>query len=198
MHRRTFTASLAAAAITTTGCFGSFRGLNWVYDFNKGVSSSKVVQWLVFLALVIIPVYEIAALVDILILNSLEFWGMAQNGALDSDKRVVQLSDDHTLHLRKDIERGLLFAEIEGPGRFVALRFEMSDEEARVFNGDRLVALARPSRAGGVDIVSGGRIIERFDESDVAALLDAHHSGDPRTVATWASARRGAQDVATR
>lgn len=66
--------TLVAFLFTTSGCFGSFNLLRKVYRFNKEVSPNKWVQELVFLVLYIIPVYGIAALVDALVVNAIEFW----------------------------------------------------------------------------------------------------------------------------
>src|SRR5690242_1708980 len=69
--------ALAAAMLLTftAGCFGSWNLTRKLWSWNKSVSPNKWVQWFVFLALVIIPVYEICGgLGDTLIFNSVEFW----------------------------------------------------------------------------------------------------------------------------
>lgn len=66
--------TLTAFLFTTSGCFGGFNLTRNVYNFNKRVSPEKWVQELVFLGLVIVPVYGIAMLVDAIIINSIEFW----------------------------------------------------------------------------------------------------------------------------
>jgi hypothetical protein len=65
--------TLTAFAFASSGCFGSFRLVNKVYEINKGMGS-KIVQELVFLVFVILPVYELASLADAIILNTIEFW----------------------------------------------------------------------------------------------------------------------------
>jgi len=65
---------LALGGMTFTACYGSFGLTHKLHDWNGGVSSNKFARWLVFLGLVIIPVYFITLIVDALILNSLEFW----------------------------------------------------------------------------------------------------------------------------
>jgi len=56
-----------------TGCIGSFKLTKAVYNFNRSVSP-KIVSELVFLLFCILPVYEIAVIVDAFILNLVEFW----------------------------------------------------------------------------------------------------------------------------
>lgn len=64
---------LALGGMTFTSCYGSFGLTHKLHRWNGGIGG-KFVRWLVFLGLIIIPVYEIALIVDALILNSIEFW----------------------------------------------------------------------------------------------------------------------------
>ncbi len=67
---------LAAAAMVSTGCFGSFQATRNVWSWNKSIGGgNKWAQELVFLIIgPILPVYGIAGLLDTVILNSIEFW----------------------------------------------------------------------------------------------------------------------------
>jgi hypothetical protein len=56
-----------------TGCFGSFGLTRKVYQANSKVGD-KWVNELVFLVFVVLPVYEIAAFIDVVALNLIEFW----------------------------------------------------------------------------------------------------------------------------
>lgn len=61
--------------VTNTACFASFPLTRKLYNFNKSFSSDKWMQELFFLATgVILPVYGVAGLIDMVILNSMEFW----------------------------------------------------------------------------------------------------------------------------
>jgi hypothetical protein len=91
--RRTIAACVLAGflPLTTTGCFGGFELTKKVYRFNKGVSPDKWIREIVFLVLVIVPIYEIASLVDAVVLNSLEFWtGKNPVLAHDGDSQTIQ------------------------------------------------------------------------------------------------------------
>lgn len=57
----------------TAQCHGSF-GLLKTLDRAVSSIGNKWVRWIVFLVLVIIPVYGIAIFVDAIVLNSIEFW----------------------------------------------------------------------------------------------------------------------------
>ncbi|MDE7126233.1 MAG: DUF3332 domain-containing protein [Muribaculaceae bacterium] len=56
-----------------TSCIGSFQLTNKLLTWNQGIGS-KFVNELVFFAFWVLPVYEVSALADILVLNSIEFW----------------------------------------------------------------------------------------------------------------------------
>ena len=76
--KRKIVAALAASvmilgAVSTTGCIGRMATSGKVMKFNLDVASGKWARELVFLCLYIIPVYPIAGLIDLLIINSIEF-----------------------------------------------------------------------------------------------------------------------------
>ncbi len=77
---------MAFLPVSTTGCFGGFQLTRKVYNFNREVSPDKWVRELVFLALVILPVYGASTFLDAIVFNSIEFWTgsnpvLAKNGA---------------------------------------------------------------------------------------------------------------------
>lgn len=72
--RALLTALLLSGVVTQTACFASFPLTRKLYTFNKELGN-KFVQEVFFLAAgVILPVYGIAGLIDVVILNSMEFW----------------------------------------------------------------------------------------------------------------------------
>lgn len=58
---------------TQTSCIGSFGLFNRLLGWNQNVGN-KFVNELVFFAFWILPVYEVCALADLLVLNTIEFW----------------------------------------------------------------------------------------------------------------------------
>lgn len=62
-----------ASSMLFTSCIGSFKLTNKVLSWNHQISN-KFVNELVFVGLWILPVYEISAIADALIINSIEFW----------------------------------------------------------------------------------------------------------------------------
>ena len=57
----------------SAGCYGSFSLVTKAYKWN-GTLGDKWVNEAAFLALNIIPVYSVASFIDIIFLNSGEFW----------------------------------------------------------------------------------------------------------------------------
>lgn len=71
-------------------CIGSFSLTNKVLTWNRQVSN-KFVNELVFFAFWILPVYEVTAAADLLVINSIEFWSgkmplEANNKTINTDQ----------------------------------------------------------------------------------------------------------------
>ncbi len=74
--KKTTTVAIAAtliASVSMSSCIGSFGLTNKLLAWNRNVSN-KFVNELVFFAFWIVPVYEVSALADLLVLNTIEFW----------------------------------------------------------------------------------------------------------------------------
>lgn len=68
-------ALIGSTGVMMTGCYGPFRLTSKLHNWNGQVSQKKFVNELLFLAMCIIPAYEICILGDGLIFNSIEWWG---------------------------------------------------------------------------------------------------------------------------
>jgi hypothetical protein len=84
---RLTTARLALALLlitstTSTGCYGHFKLVNAVRDFNEGVGPNRVLRSLIMWGMVIIPIYEVAWLGDVLIFNVVEFFNAGPTGTV--------------------------------------------------------------------------------------------------------------------
>ena len=64
---------LLSGSILFSSCIGSFQLFNNLREWNQGIGD-KFVNELVFLAFNIIPIYGVAYVADVLVLNSIEFW----------------------------------------------------------------------------------------------------------------------------
>lgn len=157
------TIALTAAA-PLSGCFGKFALTDAVYTFNKeGVSSDFIVQELLFLAMVIVPVYEIALFVDAIILNPIELF-TGSNPVADkgrSESQVVALGEGAELtltHTRLGLEivrtvEGLSTTWLLTPGADGLMLLDTKGE---------VVAETRRLDEGGFEMRDGdGRLLAR-------------------------------------
>lgn len=71
--KTTVLCAVLGGSLLCSSCIGSFGAWNSLKDWNMGIGH-KAVNELVFIAFHIIPVYEVAYLADVLVLNSIEFW----------------------------------------------------------------------------------------------------------------------------
>jgi len=95
-------ATTVAGSVLFSSCIGSFNLTNKLLTWNKGIDS-KFVNELVFIAFHIVPVYEIAVLADILVINSIEFW---------SGNNPVEMSTIQTI----ETENGVYLVETKADG----------------------------------------------------------------------------------
>lgn len=85
---------IAGTSLVFTSCIGSFGLTNKVLSWNRSIGS-KFVNELVFIAFWILPVYEVTALADVLVVNSIEFW--SGTNPLTASTKVVDT--DHGRYL---------------------------------------------------------------------------------------------------
>ena len=92
---------IGVSSVAFTGCFGSFGLTTKLHSWNKQVSQKKFVNELVFLGLCILPAYELACLGDVLIFNSIEFWGgedpLAMNEGEVEESQVMYAGNSYTV-----------------------------------------------------------------------------------------------------
>lgn len=95
-------AAVLASSVLFTSCIGSFNLTNKLLDWNRGIDT-KFVNELVFIAFHIVPVYEIAILADILVINSIEFWS-GNNPVADAGKiETIETTDGvYTVETKTD------------------------------------------------------------------------------------------------
>lgn len=118
---------LSVAIIAATGaslllnsCVGSFALTNKVLTWNNQVGS-KFVNELVFFAFWILPVYEVTAIADLLVINSIEFW--SGSNPMEAGTKVI------------DTDSGRYLVKCDGKGydvicqtTGVSVRLDFDDE----------------------------------------------------------------------
>jgi hypothetical protein len=181
----TFRSAVAIALLllfgqSTAACWGKFNLTRKLWGFNNTASDSKWLKWLLFLGLTIIPIYEIAALADALVLNSIEFWS-GQNpvtaNEMREDTRVVEGKTVHTVMTAEKLR-----IEIAEPGkelRVVEITAEGDGAVARDRAGKILSQLA--SAPDGQVVVSDGEGRPLFHRTfaEVEEIASAVQGGAP-------------------
>lgn len=140
-----------ASSVLLSSCIGSFGLTNKLLDWNRNIDS-KFVNELVFIAFWIVPVYEISAIADVLVLNSIEFWS-GENPVADAGtiKTIDTKNGVYTVETQKDGYH----IQKEGEEKTVDLVFNKTDKSWNVeangettkllkFNGDDEVVMFLP------------------------------------------------------
>lgn len=136
MKKRYFTVALlmaVAGSFLFTSCIGRFALTNKVLTWNNQIGS-KFVNELVFLAFWILPVYEVTALADLLVINSIEFW--SGNNPVTAYTKVVHT--DNGNYLVKCDGKGYDIVNT-GNGESVRLDFDARTQTWSVVDGDKVV-----------------------------------------------------------
>ena len=97
-------ALLISGTLLFSSCIGSFALWHKVLDWNQGLGN-KFVNELVFLACNIVPIYPIEGLIDVVVLNSIEFW-TGSNPASANVGEVKKVKGENGDYLVKTLEDG--------------------------------------------------------------------------------------------
>ncbi|SEF74607.1 MULTISPECIES: DUF3332 domain-containing protein [Parabacteroides] len=127
MKKRSLTLLLAttlASSVLFSSCIGSFGLTNKLLTWNRNIDS-KFVNELVFIAFWIVPVYEISALADVLVINSIEFWSGDNPVADVGSVKTVDTKDGvYTVETKNDGYH----IQKEGEEKAVDLVFDKADK----------------------------------------------------------------------
>lgn len=161
----------ALLIVTSTGvflsqCIGQFSLTRKVHAFNMGIGN-RWIRWLIFLVLVIIPVYGICILVDALVINSIEFWTGSNPVAYDSNGEHIDMQEkgaerivyhhrkfgaEMTIHVfvGNELKKAFLLKKDE-PGVMYALKGDGIERiEMKVREGDEVVS---------IEVTEGNKVI---------------------------------------
>ncbi len=86
----TLAAFLLITCVVSNSCYGPFNLTVKLHSWNSTVGS-KWANTAVFFAFVIIPVYEVSALLDMLLFNSIEFWGGSNPVSMNEGEEEIQI-----------------------------------------------------------------------------------------------------------
>lgn len=144
-------ATTVASSLLFSSCIGSFGLTNNLLTWNRSIDS-KFVNELVFIAFWIVPVYEISAIADVLVINAIEFWS-GNNPVADvgSIKTIDAKDGIYTVETKADGYH----IQKEGEKKAIDLVFNKTDQSWNVeangesakllkFNGDDEVVMFLP------------------------------------------------------
>lgn len=115
---------LLAGSLTFSSHVSAFSIWHKVLKWNQG-EDSKFVNELAFICLHIVPVYEVAGIVDASVLNTLEFWNGSNSMAANVGKSQTVLGNDGKQYMVKTVKEGY---DITKPtGETVALTFNKEE-----------------------------------------------------------------------
>jgi hypothetical protein len=175
---------LGAAALTVasavTGCFGSFGATTALWKFNKGVSDNRWLQWLVFLGLSILPVYELFVLGDVIVINTIEFY----TGKNPIGASAQNLGGGRTLALSQDAKdpnlvRAEIRAEREGAPALVRVFFVEKQDTGWVVMDEQHRVVTRTTGQRGLIELFGrdGELLLSMDDCAASSVADAIERG---------------------
>lgn len=148
----------AAGAALSSGCFGSFSATRKLWGWNEDVGD-KWINWLVFLGLSILPVYELFVLADVLVLNSVEFW--------TGSNPVRRAGDGRTVTRVATADPGTLRLEVRRAGRleYVAFCRNTARGALEVLDASgQVLTSVRAQNDGSIELrAAGERVLTRLD-----------------------------------
>lgn len=113
-----------SVSLLTSSCIGSFTLSNRMLNWNRNLEN-KFLNELVFFAFWVLPVYEVCGLADLLVLNSIEFWG-GVNPMASETSYVVTGTNGEKYSITRD-EKGYTITGQEDKSN---VRLEFNPEES--------------------------------------------------------------------
>lgn len=110
------------SSMTFTSCIGSFSLTHKLISWNKQVGN-KFINEVVFFVFWVLPVYEVTALADVLVLNSIEFW--SGTNPVAQGRKVIDGADGRYL---VDCDGKGYTITSENDGTTVRLDFDAADQ----------------------------------------------------------------------
>lgn len=168
------TAVMLIASLLLSSCIGPFRLTNNIKDWNEGVSRSKFVNELLFVALHIVPVYPLATFADAIVLNSIHFWTGKNVVADTGTTKTIENAQGQQV-LVTSTEQGYTISNGEQDLNLVY------DEEERIWSAqcnDQTINLIQLIDDNSANLFVGEDVVEvTLDEQGInQAIMHATHA----------------------
>lgn len=176
-----------------TGCLGRFAAFNGLSAWNQKATDNKWLNELIFLPLAIFQIYSLAALGDMFIFNTIEFWGEKNPISSEGDyQKTVQAGDttvvqsfhqDQTLksmtadfYVKGRLSKTLVLSQQAGSSEFngISIAPNGTVENFKVEPGEESLTLTRFNAQGKptTEVVQGPAL--RSLSEKVAGLINTH------------------------
>ncbi len=151
-----------------SSCIGSFGLFNRVLSWNNTVGDNKFVNELIFIALWIVPVYEIAGVADALVLNTIEFW--TGSNPMAKAGEVKKVKGENGDYLVKTLENGYSIAK-DGENASVDLIYNAEKNTWNVVSGNDSAELLKMNNDGTAEMTlpTGEKMTVSLDAQGVLA-----------------------------
>ncbi len=136
---------LITVAMVQTGCFGSFKLTQSVYQWNSSIED-KTVRSMVFFALCAIPVYEAAVVIDWAVLNVVEYWDGSNPLSMKPGEKEVKVVMVKGRPLRMEVSLNSIRVFGQKKGREVllsAFEYQPSKHTWYALKDSKRIALSR-------------------------------------------------------
>lgn len=140
--------ALLCGSLMLSSCIGSFGLFSKVREWNEGVTDSKFVNELLYLAMWIVPVYELSMLADGIVFNTIEFWSGNNPIANAGDVKEIQGENEKFL-VKTNVDGYTITNEA---GQELNLKFDEEAQSWNVMNGDEAIELITINTDGTVNM----------------------------------------------
>jgi hypothetical protein len=114
--------------INVAGCYGSFAATKKVYEWNGSVGD-KWMQSVVMWVLMWIPVYSACGFIDVVVLNTVEFWTGTNPMTMNAgEQKIKYATNDGKTYQMVMTKNNLTITETAGPDKGKAVTLTYSPE----------------------------------------------------------------------
>ena len=169
-------AAVLSSCFLFSSCIGSFGLHGRLVEWNQGIGA-KFVNELVFFAFHIVPVYEVAYLADILVINSIEFW--SGDNPMASIGDVKKVKGENGNYLVETTPTGYTISK-EGEDMTMELVYDSERNAWDVLADGISVELIRFNDDGvtaQMSLPDGSPLNVTLDQAGVETARSAYHIG---------------------
>lgn len=163
------------ATLLFNSCIGSFGLFNKLLSWNKGLTNSKFLNELLFI--LISPGYAVAGVVDVFVLNTVEFWSGNNPVASNAGKTEQVMGSDGVLYAVTTLEDGYKIAKPDGDEVFFV--YDKKDNSWSIKAENEEKKLVKINDDGTVDaILETGNVINVSQNAEGLDIVKSAVAGE--------------------